>query len=191
MAVRRPSGSVPTATSISAAAGGPEPPCRTSSRVSTILTGRPHFWASRAATASPWMTTLPPNAPPHFQRDNLQLRERQPNSMKPMHQLGGELALRGGPDGDEAVRVEDLRHRNLWLEVALVSSVDGDTNLGGDWARPPEQAAASPRAITVREQMLLGARGRGSMPLVKTCSCSTEASGAMAAARSMTAGRGS
>jgi hypothetical protein len=52
-------------------------------------------------------------------------------------------------------------------------------------------ACASPRAITVREQMLLGERGRGSTPLVKTCSCSTGASAAIAEAMSSTAGSGS
>ena len=50
--------------SISAAAGGPEPPCSTSSRDSTSFTGRRHFCASRTATASPWIAILPPNPPP-------------------------------------------------------------------------------------------------------------------------------
>ena len=56
--------SAPTAMSISAPAAGPLPPCSTSSRLSTSLTGRPHFCASRTATASPWMAILPPKPPP-------------------------------------------------------------------------------------------------------------------------------
>jgi hypothetical protein len=52
-------------------------------------------------------------------------------------------------------------------------------------------ACASPRAITMREQTLLGVRGRGSIPLVTTWSCSTVASAAIADAISSTAGSGS
>ncbi len=64
MATRRPSLSAPTAMSISAPAAGPLPPCSTSSRDSTSLTGRRHFCASRTAAASPWMAILPPKPPP-------------------------------------------------------------------------------------------------------------------------------
>ena len=124
-----------------------------------------------------------------LERHDLELRLRQPEHARD-HQLGRELALRGGPHGGKAVGI-DLRDHDLRLEIALMARCRPVTLIRAVAGASASARAASPRAITVREQTLLGARGRGSTPLVKTCSCSTGASGAMAAAMSSTAASGS
>ena len=84
----------------------------------------------------------------------------------------------------------DFRDGGLRFEVALVGGVDDDADFAVAGAAA-SAALASPRVMTVREQMLLGVLRRGSTPLVKTARCSIGASAAIAAAISMTAGSGS
>ena len=185
---RRPS-PAPTAMSISAGRGGPEPPCSTSSRVNTSLTGRRHFCARRTATASPWMAILPPKPPPISSGTTLSFDAGRP-SMRGDHQLGGELPLGGGPHRGKAVGI-DLRHHRPAARDSLGARCR-PARSGARSRAPSASAAAHRRARSrVREQTLLGARGRGSTPLVKTCSCSTGASAAMARRISSTAASGS
>ena len=114
-----------------------------------------------------------------LQRHHLELRLRQPEHARD-HQLGGELALRGGPDRGEAVGI-DLGHHHLGLQVALVRGVDLDARLrggrrlaerargvaaGDDDARADVARRTRPRLHALGEDVLVqdgrvGRHGRG------------------------------
>ena len=171
--------------SIMAAAAGPEPPCSTSSRESTIFTGRRHFCASLTAAASPWMAILPPKPPPTSSGTTLSFDAGSPSMAEIIssavncpcvdaHTVAKPLASTSA--------TTTCGSRYPWCAVSILT-------LARALARAcPSAACVSPRPITVREHRLLGVFGLGSTPLVSTCSCSTGAPSASAASMSSTAG---
>ena len=179
MATRRPSLSAPTAMSISAPAAGPR------AALQHLLAREHQLDRPAALLRQPHRDRLAVDgdlaaeAAADLERHHLELRLRQPEHAGD-HQLGRELALRGGPHGGEAVGI-DLGHRHLRLQIALVRGVDLDARLrgrrrlaerargiaaGDDDARADVARRPRPRLHALGEDVLvqhgsIGRHGRG------------------------------